>query len=68
MDVADSCDWFGECFVASTPIVHDLWTFDVQAARDLGGIHEIVQVHLSSHVDDRTPGVSHSEVSPMRTS
>jgi hypothetical protein len=47
----------GELAVASTPIVHDLRTFDVQAARYLGGIHEIVQVYLSPHADDRTPGM-----------
>ena len=56
MAVSKECHWIGELVVAASPIVDYLWTFDVHAARDLGGIHEIVQVHLSSHADDRTPG------------
>jgi hypothetical protein len=58
----------GELAVTSAPIVHDLRTFDVKAARDLGGIHEIVQVHLSPHADDRTPGLSKKWVNLLRTS
>ena len=58
----------GELAVAATPIVHDLRPFDVQAARDLGGIHEIVQVHLSPHADDRTPGVPQRWVNLLRRS
>jgi hypothetical protein len=29
--------------------VDDLWPLDVEAARDLDGIHQIVEVHLPSH-------------------
>lgn len=57
MTVSKECHRLGELAVTSTPIVHDLWTLDLQASRDLGRINEIVQVHLSPHADDRTPGV-----------
>ncbi len=60
MSIAEEGDWFGKVVMAAPPVVDDLWPLDVEAARDLGGIHQVVKVHLPSHDADRTRGVSHS--------
>lgn len=57
MSIAEEGDRFREVLMAAAPVVDDLWPLDVEAARDLGGIHQIVEVHLPSHGADRTRGV-----------
>lgn len=43
------CDGIGKVIVASSPVMDDLRTLDAQAAGDLGGIHQIVEIHLAAH-------------------
>ncbi len=57
MSIAEEGDGFGEILVTSTPVVDDLWSLDVEAACDLGGMHQVVDVHLPSHTADGTRGV-----------
>ena len=58
MSIAEEDDGLGEILVTSTPVVHDLRSLDVEAACDLSGIHQVVDVHLSSHDTDRTRGTT----------
>ena len=58
MSMAEEGDGFGEILVTSAPVVDDLRSLDVEATCDLGGIHQVVDVHLSSHSADGTRGVS----------
>ena len=58
VSVAEEGDGFGEILVTSAPVVDDLWSLDVEATCDPGGIHQVVDVHLSSHPVDGTRGVS----------
>ncbi len=49
VSIAEEGDRFREVLMAAAPVVDDLWPLDVEAARDLDGIHQIVEVHLPSH-------------------
>ena len=39
----------GEVLMAPPPVVYDLRTLDAEAVRDLGGVHQIVEINLTAH-------------------
>ena len=49
MRIAVSGDRFGECFVASAPVVDDLWSRHSKTTRYLYGINEIIDIYFLSH-------------------
>ena len=45
--------------MAASPVVDDGLPLDPETTRNLGGVDEIVKVHLSSHGHQRSQGVLH---------
>jgi hypothetical protein len=49
MTVAEMRNGLRKILVSATPVMNDLWTLNAKPSGNLGGIHQVIEIHLATH-------------------